>query len=391
MKYWRGYIVAALLAALTWALTGFADAHRALVDMVYPYMTRIIQTTLSGWTAGVDFCLWQLIVVLLGVMVLASIILMIIFRWNPIQWFGWILTGASFLWLLHTGIYGLNNYAGDLADDIRLEVTEYTVSELAEATTYFRDLANELSAQVPRNADGTLDYPSFEELAQQAGNGFKTLTNEKYLSIFAGSTDPVKKLGWADLYTDMSIDGVTMALTGEAAVNPQIPAVVLPFTMCHEMAHRMCIATERDAHLSAFLACDANSDPIFRYSGYFMAFRYCYNALASVGTSASSAACREIYAGVCDMLKNDLTAYRAHYAENKSETATKLATSVNDTYLKASGNESGVGSYGEVTDLLVSWYIQEIYIPAHMDEVVVFDPMDKTQVDLSEPVATEGE
>ena len=169
---------------------------------------------------------------------------------------------------------------------------------------------------MPRNADGTLDYPSFEELAQQAGSGFETLTKEKYLSIFAGSTDPVKKLGWADLYTDMSIDGVTMPLTGEAAVNPQIPVVVMPFTMCHEMAHRMCIATERDAHLSAFLACDANSDPIFRYSGYFMAFRYCYNALASVGTSASSAACSKIYAGICDELQTDLTAYRAHYAAN---------------------------------------------------------------------------
>ena len=36
LKYWRGYLVAALLAALTWALTEFAKAHTTLVDMIYP-------------------------------------------------------------------------------------------------------------------------------------------------------------------------------------------------------------------------------------------------------------------------------------------------------------------------------------------------------------------
>ena len=47
--------------------------------------------------------------------------------------------------------------------------------------------------------------------------------------------------------------GFTFALTGEAAVNPQAPDVSLPFTMCHEMAHRMCIANERDANFAAYL------------------------------------------------------------------------------------------------------------------------------------------
>ena len=32
--------------------------------------------------------------------------------------------------------------------------------------------------------------------------------------------------------------------------------------------------------------------------------------------------------------------------------------SVNDTYLKAFSEESGVQSYGEVADLLIAWYLQ---------------------------------
>ena len=388
MKYWRGYITAAIIAILTGVLRAFAKSHTVLLDMVYPYMTRFIQTSLAGWSASVNFCLWQLIVIVLGVLLLASIVAMIILRWNFFQWMGWVLTAACTLFFLHTGIYGLNSYAGPLSDDIALKSTEYTVSELAEATSYFRDIANELSTQVPRNADGTPNYPSFAEMAEQAGEGFENLTYEQYKPVFAGCTLPVKELSWADMYTSMGITGVTMPLTGEAAVNPQTPAVALPFVMCHEMAHRMSIALERDANLAGFLACDANSDPIFRYSGYFMAFRYCYNALASIGSTSANAAAAEVAAGIGEFVKSDWNYYQNFFNQHQDKQASKLADTANDTYIKVSGDESGTKSYDEVYDLLVSWYIQEIYLPAHKEEEQSFDPLDKNQVDLSQaPVA----
>ena len=53
------------------------------------------------------------------------------------------------------------------------------------------------------------------------------------------------------------------------------------------------------------------------------------------------------------------------------------------------GDENGIKSYGQVTDLLVSWYVQEIYLPAHKDEEVTFNPLDKNQIDLNTSV-TEG-
>ena len=392
MKYWRGYIIAAILAAITAALMAFAKAHTLLIDMFYPYTTRLIQTSLATWASGASFCLWQMFAVLLIALVLASIVVMILLRWSFVQWLGWMLTLASTLFFLHTGIYGLNTYAGPLAEDIRLNVTEYNVTELVEATTYFRDIANELSQEVPRNADGTVAYPTFEEMANSAGEGYNTLVYEKYFSVFAGSTEPVKELGWADMYTSMGITGMTMPLTGEAAVNPQIPDVSIPFVMCHEMAHRMCIATERDANLAAFLACDAHTDVAFRYSGYYMAFRYCYSALRSVGTTSADAAAQSIWNGMTAELRNDIAEYDAFFASNRSDSATELATNTNDLYLKVSGDASGVRSYNEVTDLLVSWHIQEIYLPAHQEEVEVFDPLDKNQVDLNtNPTTGEGE
>lgn len=372
MKYWRGYLTAAIIALFSWALIDFAAAHSNLIDMVYPYVTRMLQTSLADWTGGVDFTLWQVLLSVLVVGVLASGLMMILLRWNAVQWFGWVLTAASVLFLLHTGIYGLNNYAGSIADDIRLEVTEYTLSELENATVYFRDKANELADQIRRDSSGDPEYPSFRELAEQAGEGFNTLVYEESYSIFAGSTVPVKELGWENMYTSRGTSGVTVALTGESAVNPKTPAVAIPFAMCHEMAHRMCIAVDSDANLSAFLACRANSSIEFQYSAYFMAYRYCQNALELVNSNASLEAAGRVAGGVNDNLYNDLAAYEKFFSSQKEEAPTKI-----------SGLVSEEKTPVNVCDLLVSWHIREFVLPLQTEDDTKFDPYDESQVDLS--------
>ena len=389
MKYWRGYLVGGIVAALTVGLTLLAEKFSTLVDMIYPYISRTVMTMLAQWTGSVSFTVWQVLVVLLILGLLATIVLMVVLKWNFVQWLGWVLAGVSLVWCLHTGVYGLNYYASPLADDIRLEVTEYTQNELEAAIIYFRDHANELAAQLPRDSSGDLVFDSFEELANQAGEGFKTLSMDGSASVFAGSTLPVKKLAWADMYTSMGICGVTMPITGEAAVNPQIPNMSMPFTMCHEMAHRMTIAQERDANLAAFLTCLANSDVQFRYSAYYMAYRYCYSALCSVGSAEAAAAAARIATGLGDEFRHDLKVYNDFFNANRSETASNVANAVNDTYIKVSGDEAGTASYGEVCDLLVSWYVQEIVMPGQVEQDTDFDPLDKDQVDISDIIRGE--
>jgi hypothetical protein len=182
----------------------------------------------------------------------------------------------------------------------------------------------------------------------------------------------------------MGITGVTMPLTGEAAVNPQVPDVDLPFTMCHEMAHRMCIAREDDANLAAFLACQINSSSEFQYSAYFMAYRYCYNALCSVASPEAAAAAARIADGADPLLKRDLQYYSDFFQENLNDQASGLANSVNDVYIKTSGDRNGIASDGQVCDFLVSWHIQYVVLPAQQDEAQsAFDPYDENQVDLS--------
>ena len=383
MKYWFGYLTAAIFGAITWVLMEFGERFSTLVDMVYPYVMRTMQGMLAEWTSAVDYPIWQLLAVVLGVLILASVVLMIVLKWNPIQWAGWVLAVFTGIYMMHTLVWGLNYHAGALADDMRLEVAQYTLDELAEATEYYRDRANILAMQIGRDENGNVQFSEFEDLAAIAGEGFHTLTYEHSYPIFAGSTLPVKKLGWADMYTSMGITGVTFGLTGEAAVNPQIPDVTLPFTMCHEMAHRMCIAPERDANFAAFLACTNHTDKEFLYSGYFMAYRYCYNALSGINSENAATAAARIKAGASEELLRDMSYYSSFFSSHRSNTATNIADTANDTYLKVSGDESGIASYGQVCDLLVNWHIQTVVLPSITVEESPFDPYDESTVDLS--------
>ena len=199
MKYLRGYLAAAIFGAITWVLMQFGQRFSELVDMVYPYVIRTLQNMLADWTGGVDFCVWQLLAVALDALILASVVLMVVLKWNPIQWAGWVLAVFSCIYMLHTMVWGLNYYAGALADDLRMDVSQYNLQELTEAAEYYRDKANELAGQVTRDGSGNVDFAEFETLAEMAGSGFQTLVYDRSYPVFAGTTLPVKKLGWAEM------------------------------------------------------------------------------------------------------------------------------------------------------------------------------------------------
>ena len=351
LKYWRGYLIAAIVLVCNWALIRFCAGHIQLVDMIYPYVDRIIMDYLAGWSSAFGGCLWQTGILFLVVLLLGSGVLMIVLRWNPIQWGGWVLTALSVLILLNTGIYGLNQYSSPISEDVRLKVNEYSPGSLERAAIYYGQMATEYEEKIKRTG-GQADFTDFEELTQQAAEGFTVLTYEKAIPVFSGTTVPVKKLGW--MGRKDGVTGITVGLTGESAVNPNVPEVGMPFAICHEMTHRMCVYSDSDADFGAFLACTNNSSEEFMYSGYLMAFRSCYNALLGIDSQLSREALKRVKTHVSADVMKDMEQYNTFFGED------------------------GQNVDEARTNMLVSWHIQEIAQFEDGEEEDVFDPMDET-------------
>ena len=105
MKYWFGYLTAAIIGALTWVLMQFGERFSTLVDMVYPYVIRTVQGYLAQWSGSVNFLLWQFLAIALAVVILASLVAVIATKKSLIAWGGWVLSAFAFIYLLHTMLW----------------------------------------------------------------------------------------------------------------------------------------------------------------------------------------------------------------------------------------------------------------------------------------------
>ncbi len=343
-------ILAAVFLVLTGLLIAVASSSPAVFFAFYTPISRQALDFLSGLTGPLPFPLWQVLLVLLALLLVYSLVRCFARKKGFLCWLAGVAATASFLLLAFTALWGVNHYAPSVADRVGLEVRAYTVEELEAATRFMAAQAGSLADQIDRNEDGT-PVANIEALAAKAGDGYAVLaqTNE----FFRDSHQPVKKLLWGDGFGYLGLTGIFVAYTAESCVSPSTYEASIPFTMCHELAHRLTVAPEEEANFCAFLACKEHDDMFFRYSGWYSAFLYTYNALNKTAPDRAAA----VWSEASETLRQECRLSNSHYDQYEGKVQ-EVAETVNDTYLKAFGEEAGVQSYGQVADLLIAWYLQ---------------------------------
>lgn len=319
----------------------------------YPAFSRWVTAVLAGVTSVVPFALCEILLVALVIWFFISLVRAIVKK-RMVRWLTGVLLIACILLTAFVGIWGLNYYAPPMRERLGLSDRQFTVAELKEATIYYRDRANDLAYTVERDGNGVMIEYDFAELAKAAGEGYETLGQN--IEDFDGSTVRVKKLLSSDLQGKLGTTGVFICLTGESCVSTTTHCASMPFTMCHEIGHRMAFAREDEANFAGFLACSANTRPEFQYSGYYAAFRYCYDALYRQDPNGAA----EVWSGVSAAVARDWADSVEHYKALRDEKAAEISDTVYDAYLKSFSVASGVQSYGEVTDLLLVWYFERL-------------------------------
>jgi hypothetical protein len=158
-----------------------------------------------------------------------------------------------------------------------------------------------------------------------------------------------KPLLLSRLVSYTGITGVYGPFTGEANVNIDSPAPLLPAAVCHEMSHQRGFAREDEANFIAYLTCIQNPDPDFQYSGKLMALLHAMNALYR-SDPQSYEEVRSLYR---PGIQRDIDEV-VRYSQSHQGPLEEHAQRVNDLYLKANNQRDGVDSYGRVVDLLLA-------------------------------------
>lgn len=322
----------------------------------YPDLSRRAVRALAGLTAPFPFALWEILALLLILWAIYTLLRCLRHGLGILRWLSGVLLGFSFALLVFVAIWGLGHLGPKVGERLDLEVREYSEDELTEAALFYLSEANAWAGKVGRDGGGAARFSGFDNLAVHAGDGYAALA--RTYPCFDGSAAPVKRLAAWKLYSYFGVTGIFVPFTGESSVNPDTFEVSVPFTMCHELSHRLGFPAENDANFCAYLACMANESAEFRYSGAYSAFLYCFNALYGENPGRAS----QLWSFASEAVRTDCRAASDHYEpyEGKVQDA---AQKVNDVYLKAFQEEAGVKSYGEVADYLIAWYFQNA--PTH--------------------------
>ena len=321
--------------------------------------SRAFMRGLAVVTSPVSFSVWDTAALLLVINFAVTLIVTLVERAGFLRWLGiWSLI-VSLLACFAVDGWLLNHYAPPLSDELSLEVRKYSEEELYQATKYYMEKAAEYAVKQERDKEGELVRQDFFVDAIKIGMIYEPLESE--FPVYArGSKVRVKKLSLTgNYYLKRRITGIFMPVSGEASV-PEMDAVAdLPFSMAHECAHRLGIASEEEANFSAYLACEASDDPYFLYSGYYNAYVYCHNKLVS---SADKSWNEKLMAEAegdegCRLLFADAVSASRWYKSYEKEKAAEAMEKANDRYLKTFSQDEGVKSYGEVVNDLIAWYL----------------------------------
>lgn len=256
----------------------------------------------------------------------------------------WCASALLFVFML---VFGLNYQRPPLVETLGYDQRRASADELDAMTRAVVEGVNRNYEEAHAEGYAAPDTQRVVEILEDS------YAREPELSKFAvAGFGPPKAVYFSDALTRLGISGVYFPFTGEPNYNADAPDFERPFSVAHEMAHQRGFARESEANFVAFLVCTHASDPFVRYSGHRQGFGVAFE-LAKLDPERARSILKGLNSGYREDSKRS-----ARFWLRAGGAAGDLSRRLNDIYLKANRIKSGTKNYGEVTALLIGYYLK---------------------------------
>ncbi|MDD4849492.1 MAG: DUF3810 domain-containing protein [Gemmiger sp.] len=258
-------------------------------------------------------------------------------------------------WLLHTAtagvwvyalvcaFWGTQYYIPGFAANAGMVGGPVATADLQAVTGYFAAQVNDAATDANRTA--------VDKQSVLRDTAFVYTALEGEYPFLAGPVRRAKPAVYSKLMSAAGFTGYLCPLFGESTLNTDCPAVFLPVTVAHELAHQRGVAAEQEANFCGIRAAVTCGEPCYAYSGWLFGYLYLSNALYRADATAATAS----YATLCETAQADLAENNAYWAGWQGPAKTAGET-VYTTFLKGYGQPLGMQSYGACVDSLVEYY-----------------------------------
>lgn len=264
-------------------------------------------------------------------------------------------TGAilSMLFFVFHFNWGLNYFRTPLAERLNFNKTEYSNAELIKFNEKLIHKINTIHISITNNDTLLVENPlSKKEIQKMAPEAYKNL--QKTMPEFKYQNTALKHSLFSFPLTYMGFAGYVSPFTTEAQVNYLIPKNNYPSTTCHEIAHQLGIASEKEANFIGYLAATNSKDIYYNYSGYLMALRYSLFEVYRKQPKKFEELKLQLNKGVLKDMQRSQNFWKSY--QNWSEQFFKIFY---DSYLKANKQQHGIDGYNKVVLLLINYHLTE--------------------------------
>jgi len=320
------FIAVLLIIFAQWFILSDQRVEQWYAQGVYPYVSGLLQFSL-GW---IPFSVGDLLYC--GVIVWAAYRLWQFASTIRAQGFrNWwkvygqlfshflkLLTVLAWIWIAFHALWGFNYYRKSIPDQFGFVDEHPSPEELHQFTQYLLNETNRYAIEL--NAS-PLDIPAHANCS--------TVSNQHSKASLFGVIG--NYMGYGGYYNPF---------TGEAQINTQMPAFMLPFIAVHEKAHQLGYAKESEANFMGYLAAMQSADSCLKYSANLEMFIYANNALRR----SDSVAARNNFKALSPIAIKDLKSYRA-FVKKYQGPIDEFTTWFYTKFLRLNNQPEGMYSY----------------------------------------------
>ncbi len=357
--FWHNYCplparVIFILAAFSAVIHIISIFFEDFSDFVNRYIGSLVRGIFTSVTNILPFSLIETLIILIPVLFVFIMIFAVSAARRSTRHGVRFLTGLSSVLTLFYSVYvfsaAVSYNSTPLSEKLGFSNEKITVDGLWAAAEYtVKKMNSELEEIEFIYKDRSVMPYTLGELNAHLLDAYD-IAAEKY-SFIPRLKSRIKPVALSEALTYTHISGLYSYYTGEVNLNINFPDYNLPFTAAHELAHQRGIIREDEANFMAFLVCIGSDEPYIRYSGYLGMYEYLLPALRSADYGAFAQA----YTSLDPRVRSEISAYNKFFEKYRLNTAAKVSSAINDTYLKIQGVSEGEKSYGMVVDLAVAY------------------------------------
>jgi len=328
---------------LSFALVHYAGCMEVYSNHVYPAV-QTVRHSVVGW---LPLSVGDVLYFVAGVWVLLTVVKWVYYtsKWKLCKekLMNSVLRSLNvlvFVYVLFVLGWGAHYNRPPLAKAWGLEAPTYSneadrkLYNVQAIEDYARLLVGKLNEYAPQ-----YKTMSYKQINDSAVAYYRQYTNSAVKQYGLG----IKPSMYGKLMQRMAIDGYFNPFTGEGQVMGELPAYMMPFTVCHEMAHQAGIAAEGDANLLAYAVGTTTANAVFRYSAYLNLWLYARRRLYYT----DSVVAKEI-ASTLPLLSQKHIDTLEQLSKMYHGMLTSYTGTIYDSYLKTQHQQEGIRSYGNV-------------------------------------------